>query len=825
MEAISLTNLQTGLSEKEVERRLTVYGKNVLAEKSRFYLVKELFESFFSPLILLLLGASLVSAFLGDIPDFLIIFGIVILSGGISFFQHYKAENAAKKLKSKVTLTATVIRDGEQKEIPFTHIALGDILILAAGDLVPADCQLLETNELSVDESSLTGESFPVEKHAKTNQDNTHKIFVFAGTHVVSGQAKGVVTAVGIHTQIGKLSEKIIQKKPETEFDRELNTFSMLIIRLILVLAIFVFGVNAFFHHDILSSFLFAVALAVGLTPELMPVIITISLSRGAIKMEEKEVIVKFLPSIQNLGSMDILCMDKTGTITENDITLSSYEDATGDKSDSLLHLAKLNSHFQSGFKNPLDHAVLSYLSPIDSKGYAKIDELPFDFERKKLSIIVKNNKNEYVLITKGATQKILQNISHYEKSGKIVKISPRELTLLKKRAEHLALDGLRIIAVAHKIIEKKVAYSPIDEKDLIFSGFLIFSDPVKKTVAETLKKLLALGVESKILTGDNALVAEKTCMDAGIPTHAILTGEEVDKLSDKQLADKAESVAIFASLDPEQKARIITALKSRNHVVGFLGDGINDAPPLKAADIGISVNNGSDIAKDVADIILMRKSLTVMIQAVLEGRKTYANTFKYIMMSLSSNFGNMMSVAIASIFLPFLPLLAVQIILIDFLYDLSQIAVPSDNVDDSAVAKPKEWSIGFLKRFVFIFGPLSSLFDLITFSVLLFFLHSSIPAFRTGWFVESFITQTLIVFAIRTHFVPFFKSRASKLLVISAGITISAGALIVFTPIGKYFSFVQLPGVFWIILVAEIIFYFTCVELTKLFFYKKYHL
>jgi len=686
---------------------------------------------------------------------------------------------------------------------------------LSAGDLVPADCRLVETNELSVDESSLTGESYPVEKQVKTSGESSHTASVFAGTHIVSGQAKAIVMAIGKNTQIGKLSEKIIQEKPITEFDRELNSFSMLIIRLILVLALFVFGVNAFFHHNILSSFLFAVALAVGLTPELMPVIISVSLSRGAIKMEEKEVIVKFLPGIQNLGSMDILCMDKTGTITENNITLSSYEDAKGKKNDSILLLAKLNSHFQSGFKNPLDHAVLSYLSPLETKGYTKIDEIPFDFERKKLSIVLKDTKNSYTLITKGAPQKILEDL----------KISSHELTLLKKRVEDLARDGYRVIAIGHKTIEKKVTYSSADEKGITFSGFLIFSDPVKKTVAETLKKLLSLGIESKILTGDNALVAEKSCKDAGIPTTTILTGEEVEKLSDKQLQEKVENVTIFAQLDPEQKARVIVALKNLNHVVGFLGDGINDAPPLKAADIGISVHNGSDIAKDVADIILMRKSLSVLVAGVLEGRKTYANTFKYIMMSLSSNFGNMMSVAIASVFLPFLPLLPVQILLVNFFYDTSQIAVPSDNVDESAVRKPKEWSIGFLKRFTFVFGPLSSLFDLITFSVLLFFLHASIPAFRTGWFVESFITQTLIIFAIRTHFVPFFKSKPNKILIASALITIGAGALIVFLPFGKYFAFTTLPAIFWVILIVEVIFYFTCVELTKLFFYKKYSL
>lgn len=810
---------QNGLSEKEAQKRLRKYGKNVIAQKGRFFLLRELITSFFSPLILLLLGASFIAALLGDTTDFLIIFAIVLLSGGIGFFQHFRAEKAAEKLRSKVILTATAIRDGEQREIPFSHITIGDLIVLSVGDLVPADGNIIQSEELSIDESSLTGESYPAEKTVG-GREKMGK--VFSGTHIVTGQGKMIVTEIGKQTEMGKLSEKIIEQKPKTAFDKELESFSILILRLVLILAACIFLINAIFHHNFFSSFLFAVALAVGLTPELMPVIITISLSTGALEMEKKEVIVKFLPSIQNIGGMDILCMDKTGTITENNIVLNSYQNIQGEKDEQLLFLSKLNSYFQSGYQNPLDRALLPTKS-FDVSGYKKVDEIPFDFERKKLSVIVEDSKSQLILITKGSPQKMLPDISFYERAGKKISLPMQKKRDLTQQIELLSQKGFRVIIIAKKIIEKKSTYKSSDEKEMTFLGFLVFSDPVKSTVLDTLKKLKKLGIHAKILTGDNATITRKVCSDAGIPVENILTGNELTKFSNDELLEKIESTTIFAELTPEQKAMIIDLFRKNGHIVGYLGDGINDAPPLKSADVGISVNNGNDIAKDVADIILMRKSLRVLIDGVIEGRKTYTNTFKYIMMSLSSNFGNMMSVAIASIFLPFLPLLPVQIILIDFLYDLSQITVPSDNVDESALKQPREWSMDFLKKFTFIFGPLSSIFDLVTFSVLLFFLHASIPVFRTGWFVESFITQSLIIFAIRTSKVPFFISKPGKFLILSAFLTILAGAGIVFSSIGKFFSFAALPNIFWIIVIAEVIFYFTCVELTKLVFYKNW--
>lgn len=812
------TNLLKGLSERQVRENQEQFGKNVLAEKTKLLFIKELVESFFSPLILLLLGASLISFFLGDKTDFLIIFAIVIASGLISFVQHFKAEIAAKRLKSKVLLSATVIRDGIQKEIPFSHVTIGDIVLLSVGDIIPADMQLVDAKELSIDQSSMTGETYPVEKSVGNDEK---KAAIFAGTHVVTGEGKGVVVAIGKQTQLGKLSEELIHKKPQTDFDRELSSFSILVVRLILILTIFVFLVNAIFHHSFFSSFLFAVALAVGLTPELMPVIITVSLATGALEMEKKEVIVKFLPSIQNLGAMNILCMDKTGTLTENAITLSSVEDAHGKSTENILYSARINSMFQSGFKNPLDNAILQATTMLHITDVKKIDEIPFDFERKKLSVIVKE-KAKTLLFTKGSPHAILEDVSFFQQNGKMVKMAQHKRLELQKRAANLASNGFRIVGIAQKTVKEKQTYTPADETAMTFLGFLVFSDPVKKTVKQTLQQLTQLGIQPKILTGDNEIVTKKTCLDAGIPVENILTGTQIDTLTNTELAEKAIKTTIFANLTPQQKAHIIQAIKQTDNVVGYLGDGINDAPPLKAADVGISVNNGSDIAKDVADVILMRKSLSVLSQGVVEGRKTYVNSFKYILMSLSSNFGNMMSVAIASLLLPFLPLLPVQIILIDFLYDMSQITVPSDNVDASMLTTPKRWSMKFLKKFTFAFGPLSSAFDLLTFGILLFFLHADVNVFRTGWFVESFLTQTLVIFSIRTQLVPFFRSKPSMFLVISAILTILFGGFLVFSPIGGYFSFASLPPVFWIIVVLEIIFYITCVELTKLWFYKK---
>ncbi|MGH7245832.1 MAG: magnesium-translocating P-type ATPase, partial [Candidatus Levyibacteriota bacterium] len=634
----------------------------------------------------------------------------------------------------------------------------------------------------------------------------------FMGTHVVSGQGKMVIVAVGKATAFGKLSKEIVRNKPETNFDKGINAFGLLLLKFTLFLTLVVFATNAFFRHDVLTAFLFALALAIGLTPELLPIILTINLAKGALRMEHYGVIVKFLPSIQNLGAMDVLCSDKTGTLTSGDIALDSYENEKGQKDEDVLHFGLLNSHFQAGFKNPLDISLLYHKENFDINQYEKVDEIPFDFTRKRLSVIVEIKKTKKrLLITKGAPHAIFgllknKNIQHIEEKYKT-----------------LAENGYRVIAVAEKTIVEKSRYVKSDESGLSFKGFLIFSDKVKEGVSQIIADLKNHGVQIKILTGDNELVAEKVCKEVGIATDTILTGDAIDKLTEEKIREKVESCNIFTQLSPEQKSKIIMLLQKNGHTVGFLGDGINDAPPLKTSDVGISVQNGSDIAKDVADIILLKKSFHAIKEGVTEGRKTYANILKYIMMQTSSNVGNMITVAVASFFLPFIPMLPTQILLNDLLYDTSQIAIPTDTVDVSFLKKPRKWDLSFIQRFTVIFGPISSLFDFLTFFGLFVFFHASPVLFRSGWFVESLVSQLLIVFSIRTKQVPFFKSLPSKVLFLSTIAAVAIGVLLPVSPLASVFSFTALPLQFYLFLPCLIIFYFLLVERTKMWFFRKY--
>lgn len=821
----SLGTSESGLPAKNIQGHIKKYGLNKLVNKDRFKIFKLLWESFFSPLVLLLLVAGFISSLLGDVKDFLIIFAIVILSGGITFYQHFKADHASEALKKKVQLTATVIRNGVRQEIPFSHIVPGDIVLLTPGDIIPADGRIIEGKDFAVDESTLTGESFPAEKSITLPKKSLHTLsslsnLVFAGTHVVSGEATSVIFATGKQTQLGQLSQELIKPKPPTDFDIGLEKLSIILIKVILLLSLFVFGVNAFIHHEIITSFTFAVALAVGLTPELMPVILTVNLSRGALRMEKKEVIVKYLPSIQNFGSIDMLCTDKTGTLTENATTLVDYTTIQGSKSPEILHFGILASSLKSGAKDPLDTAILKHQHEVDIGSYEKLDEIPFDFDRKRASVVVHEKLQHITLITKGAPQKVLPLCTSYKDEGK-KKLTQKEYKSIEKHITDLNKQGFRVIVVAEKPIEKKPSYTLHDEKDLCLLGLLVFHDPVKESVASTVKELEALGITIKILTGDSELVTEKVCTDLHIPIEGILLGEHIETMTHEALAKEVEHTTIFARLTPEQKSKIIFTLRKNGHVVGYMGDGINDAPPLKAADVGISVHNGSDIARDVADIVLMRKSLSILREGIIEGRKTHGNIIKYILMSLSSNFGNMISVAIASLFLPFLPLLPTQVLLIDFLYDLSQITIPTDKVDEESIQKPQRWDMGFLKKFMLEFGPISSFFDLCTFGILLYIFHASVPLFRTGWFMESVVSQTLIVFAIRTRRIPFFKSLPSIYVVVSAILSLILGFLLVYGKFANIFSFTRLPLPYFLFLVIILFFYFTVVETGKIIFYR----
>ncbi len=810
------TSIEKGLLEKEAEKRLEKFGKNVLVEKKPFALVIDFFSTFFSPLILLLIGASFISAVLGDLNDFLIILGIILVSGFVTFFQHFRAEHTAEKLKQKVTLSTTVIRDGQKKEIPFSHVTIGDIIVLGVGDIIPADSNVLSAKDLMVDESMLTGESFPIEKSTE------HKN-LFLGTHIVSGETTAVVTAIGKNSRFGKLSREILVTKPQTSFDKGVNSFAILVLKVVLVMTVIVFGANAFLHHNILEAFLFAVAVAVGITPELLPVILTINLARGALKMEHHEVIVKYLPSIQNLGGMTVLCTDKTGTLTENAVSLESYQDIDGEKNQNTLLYGVLVSNFQSGFHNPLDLATIAHKHMISLSDYKKIDDIPFDFSRKMASVIVEDLKTKKkFMATKGSLHTLLPKITHYLKGNRAFLLDKKAKSHLEKLFVTMSENGSRVIGVAFKNVEKDHGFEPSDENNLTFVGFLTFADPVKESAKKTLKEMEDLGVVVKILTGDNEFVSKSVCSKVGISSQFLVLGPDMEKMSDEELSKKIKTTSIFARLNPEQKAKIIELLKKQGEVVGYLGDGINDAPPLKTSDVGISVHNGSDIAREVADVVLMRKSLEVLKEGIVEGRKTHMNILKYIQMEISSNFGNMVTIAIASFFLPFLPLLPVQILLNNFLYDLSQMAIPSDNVDSNLIIKPKKWDISFIKRFMFLFGSVSSIFDFLTFFVLLGILHVTVAAFRTGWFVESLLTQTLVIFLIRTRMFPFFKSKPGKLLIISAAIVSVVGIMLTVFPVGRYFSFVPLSSRFYIFIFGITVLYLFCVELAKKFFYSR---
>lgn len=816
-----------GLSQAEASERLKRWGPNELTKRKRYATILLFFSKFSSPLILILLAASLISAFLGEITNFIIIATIVAASGIIDFFQEYHAENAARKLARRVATTATVMRNGQKQEILLGNIVPGDIILLSVGDLVPADARLVESRDLLVDQSTITGESYPQEKNAESLNSGSAAVqertnCVFMGTNVISGEGTAVVVATGANSEFGKVAKEVVKARPETEFSVGAKNFGLLLVKVTFALVLFVFIINSIFLRDPLTSFIFALALAVGLTPELLPLIITTNLSRGALRMAKKGVIVKYLPAIQNFGSMNILCTDKTGTLTENKIILERYENVRGQEDNEVLRIGYLTSTYQTGIKSPLEAAVLAH-GKVDVSDFKKIDEIPFDFIRKRLSVVVEK-QGQRLLVTKGAPEFLLPLCKWVEDNGKKHDLTKELTAKITERFEKLSAEGFRVLAVAEVEVDKKQSYQAKDEKNLSFLGLMAFLDPPKEGATEALQHLKSQGIELKILTGDNETVTRKVCNDLGLEIKGSVNGESLDRTSDEELSNLAAKTTIFARLAPEQKERVITALKKRGAVVGYLGDGINDAPSLRAADIGISVNNAVDVAKESADLILLRKDLQVLKDGVSEGRRTYANIMKYIMMGTSSNFGNMFSVAGGSIFLPFLPMLPVQILLNNLLYDFSELTIPSDKVDSKYLEKPRKWDISGIRRFMLVFGPISSLFDFLTFFLLLLLFHASASFFQTGWFIESLATQTLIIFAIRTRTVPFFKSKPGIMLAI-ASISVAAFGLIVpFIPFTqRFFSFVTPPVAFYLVLPLIIGAYFLLVELTKRRFYQRY--
>ncbi len=819
----------SGLSSEEAQNRLEIFGYNEIARKKKRASIIEFISHFKSPLIIILLSAGVISSFFGEMVNAIIIFAIVLLSVILDFIQESKAERAAELLREKVTTTATVIRDKSKREVKLSEIVPGDIIYLSAGDIVPADARLIDAKDLFVNQSNLTGESFPVEKTPRPLKSNDMVLtewsnYLFMGTSVISGTSTAVVVKTGSFTEYGKIAKKIVAKAPETEFERGLKQFGFLIMQITFLLVIFVFFVNALYKRDILESLLFSVALAVGLTPELLPMIVSINLSSGAMMMSKKGVIVKRLASIQNFGSMDILCTDKTGTLTENRITLVLHVDIEGNDDEKVLLYSFLNSFHQTGLKSPLDEAILRYRN-ISIDDYVKVDEVPFDFVRKRVSIVVEH-KREKILIAKGAPEEILKECSFFEVSNSIFDLTEEYKKKIERKFLDLSSEGFRVLGVSYKRVrEEKQVYSINDETNMVFLGFVAFIDPPKETAKEAVQQLRDDGIILKILTGDNEIVTRKTCEKLGIEVKGVILGSEIAEMDNEALSRVVEEANIFARVTPAQKDRIMNALKNNGHVVGFLGDGINDAPSLKTADIGISVDNAVDVAKESADIILLQKNLMVLHDGVLEGRKTFGNTMKYILMGTSSNFGNMFSVAGASLFLPFLPMQPIQILLNNFLYDMSQSTIPTDKVDQEYIENPKRYDISFIRKFMIFFGPLSSLFDFLTFFIMMYAFNATEPLFQTAWFIESLCTQTFVIFIIRTEMSPFYKSKPSRPLIFSSLIVVGVAITFSLTPLGVPFKFVQPPPLFYVVLAGLVGAYLLLVEGMKKWFFKRYSL
>lgn len=823
-----LKTSKRGLTEKEAKLRLTQYGLNTIADKKEIGIVLEFFLHFKNPLVLILLAAASISAFLGEIKNFIVIFIIVLASVILEFYEEHSANDAAKKLKEKVSTTATVIRGGKKRDIAASHVCIGDIIFLSSGDLVPADARLIEADDFFVNESALTGESFPREKitgpsPTKDNLEDTRENMLFLGTNVVSGTALAVVFQTGEATEFGHIAKSVLRKEVKSDFELGVTKFGFFIMKVILALVLLIFLGNSLVNKDILQSFMFAIAIAVGITPELLPMIMSITMAMGSKKMAKAGVIVKRLSAIPNFGSMDILCTDKTGTLTEDKIELVLHTDIFGTKDENVFLYTYLNSSYQTGVKNPLDQAILEY-KKIDIKAYQKTEEIPFDFVRRMMSIAVNGPEEGRILITKGAPEAVIEKCSFYKNNGRKQMIDTEAKKLAFSYYEKLSSDGFRVLALAIKTpLKEKPKYTTEDENGLTFVGFISFLDPAKKDAGKVLGTLVQYGVEVKVITGDNELVAQKICREVGMDIKDIILGKDIRTLTDDALAIRAERTTIFARFSPDEKNRIITALRSRGHVVGYMGDGINDAPSLKAADIGISVENAVDIAKETADIILTEKSLQAIISGITEGRKTFGNTMKYIMMGLSSNFGNMFSVLGAIFYLPFLPMLPIQILLNNFIYDFSQITIPSDNVDDDWISLPRKWNLSSVKKFMYIFGPISSLFDFLTFFVLFSVFHLGQSGFQTGWFIESLATQTLVIHVIRTKHLPFVKSKASKFLTTSTIAAVAVGWFIPFTPLGKVFGFFPLSFPIIFTIIGIVLAYLITVEIVKRIYYKKY--
>ena len=813
----------TGLTSEDAKKRLIQYGSNRLKPQKRSDVFTLLIGQFKSPIILILLFATGLSLFLHNIVDASIILAIVLISGLLGFWQEHGASDAVAKLLAIVQIKTAVLRDGGQQDIHIEDVVPGDIVVLSAGDIVPGDCLLLESKDLFVDEAMLTGETFPVEKVvavlaadiALSKRINS----VWMGTHIVSGSAKALVTLTGKNTEFGKVSERLKLKPPETEFERGIRRFGYFLGEVTLFLVVIIFAINVYLHRPVLESFLFSLALEVGLTAHLLPAIISINLAHGAKKMAQKKVIVKRLASIENFGSMNVICSDKTGTLTEGTVQVESALDVNGEANDKVFLFAYINAFYETGFTNPIDQAILNYRK-IDLSDYRKQDEIPYDFLRKRLSIAVIKGDTHFI-VTKGALTNILEVCSSAEtREGTIVDLGS-EKEKIQKHFEEFSNNGFRTLGIAYKNMPADTPINKSDEKEMIFLGFLTLFDPPKANIIDTIAKLKTLGVSLKIITGDNHLVAASISKKMGLADNKIISGPEVRQMSDAALLRSVGSVDVFAEIEPNQKERIIIAMRKAGNVVGYMGDGINDASALHAADVGISVDTAADVAKDAADIVLLEKDLAVLVEGVREGRTTFANTLKYVFMATSANFGNMFSMAGVSLFIPFLPLLPKQILLTNLMTDFPEMTIATDNVDEQMIDYPRRWDIKAIRKFMITFGLVSSFFDYLTFGLLLLILHANEGQFRTGWFLESVISASMIVLVIRSR-KPFFRSKPGKYLLI-ATLSIAVITLIFpFTPLGKIFGFSPLALSTYLLLMLIVMIYILAAEITKRIFYKK---
>ncbi len=846
-----LQSRKDGLSTAEAETRFREHGPNVVAHENRHPLLRLFWSAIVNPLVILLVVLAGVSAINDDVRAATVILLMVVLGVVLRFVQEARADTAAAKLRAMISVKATVIRGGQRVETPISHLVPGDVVELAAGDMIPGDVRLITCKDLFVIQASLTGESFPVEKFTAPEQVHSPlelKNVCYLGTSVESGAATALVVATGLKTYLGGMAGTIVNKPAPSSFDRGVSQFTWLMIRFIAVMVPLVFIINGIFKKDWTEAFMFALAVAVGLTPEMLPMIVTVCLSKGALAMSRKRVIVKRLNSIQNLGAMDVLCTDKTGTLTMDHIILEKYCDVVLNSDTDVLILAYLNSHFQTGLKNLMDRAILNHTElkeHLQLPQYEKVDEVPFDFSRKVMSVVVKTPEGKHRLICKGAPEEIYKRCNGFELDAQHYPMEHMLITDLKEEFDNLSTDGFRVLALAYRDLEPKAAYSKEDEKDLVLRGYVAFLDPPKDSAKAAIAALQTHGIAVKVLTGDNELVSRKICREVGIDTEHMLLGRALDTMSDADLAVAAAKTTVFARLSPAHKRRIIMALQGTGHVVGFMGDGINDAPALRAADVGISVDTAVDIAKESADAILLEKDLLVLEDGVLEGRKVFTNILKYIRMGASSNFGNMFSVLGASILLPFLPMAPLQILTNNLLYDFSQVPIPADDVDPEQITKPRPWSMSAISRYILLIGPCSSIFDYTTFFLMwfvfnvgyfwaaklsigagagtatTFLLDDATHLFQTGWFVESLVTQTLIIHVIRTNRIPFLQSWASWPMIVTTALIMVVGAWLPYSPLAPFLDFVPLPPLYWPFLALTVVCYVILTQAAKVLLFR----